>query len=742
MVLGTMAKAGVCLFLCKHVLVASFNSIRGSTKAVIGNDLLRRERRDKAERGRLFSSMEMKGDAMGGSPWDPCILGQIATESRGIVQDSIQKCDSGHLGMALGCAEIGAVLFGTDSGLAYYPQDPQWLNRDRFVLSAGHGSIFLYTWLHLSGYDLSLDEVKNFRQFKSKTPGHPEFTPNQNHRTYTPGVEATTGPLGQGFANAVGMAAAAKMAAAKFNTAEHTIFSNTIVALAGDGCIQEGISNEAASFAAHEGLDNLVVIFDSNDVTLDMMAEFTQSEDHGLRYTALGWNVVTIDGSDVHAIATALDDAKSKKNGKPSLIIAKTVIGKGIPKIEGTKSAHGKAGIPYIDDARAKLGLPDEKWHVSSGTREFFKQRQGKLKAQYASWQETFKLWKVQNKALAALLEDNISGKVPTAEEILANIPKYDPAKSVATVQSGADTLQFIADVIPSYVSGSADLHASTKNYIKNGGDFGMSHGKTYSGRNIYYGIREHAMGAIMNGFAYFGLFRVSGATFLVFADYLRAAIRLAALSELPVGYIFTHDSIAVGEDGPTHQPVETMSGLRVIPNLDVIRPADPEEVAGAFAAHISRKDGPTALIFTRQAVPTLNEIPVETRRTGTLKGGYIAKRETMPLKLILIGTGSELQHCMNVAADMPSVRVVSMPSMFRFDSQPSVYKEQILPKACTKRISIEAGVTPLWHKYVGSEGIALGTDTFGFCAPGSKVMEVFGMTSEALKEQVIKYFE
>nr|AFA52567.1 transketolase [Vaucheria litorea] len=664
-------------------------------------------------------------------------LTKAAVEARGLAMDSIGYCHSGHLGLPLGCAEIGAVLFGHDSGLTYNPEDPQWINRDRFVLSAGHGSMFLYSWLHLAGYDLPLEEVKNFRRFHSMTPGHPEF-PNSEHNT--PGVEATTGPLGQGVANAAGMAAAAKMAAARFNTPSHEIFSNTIVALCGDGCIQEGVSSEAACFSAQEGLDNLIVVYDANDVTLDKMAEFTQKEDVAKRYEAYGWDVVTIDGHDLNAVSKALADAKSNKNGNPKLIIAKTVIGKGISAIEGTNAAHGEAGVKYVDESRKELGLPEEKWYVSPETRSFFKEKASSLKDTYNKWQDTYKAWQSANPDLAKLLQSGIDQSTPSAQELLKVIPEFDQTKNIATREAGSVVLQPLADALPLYVSGSADLHGSNKNYIKNGGDFGVNFGKSYTGRNFYYGIREHAMGSILNGINYFGLFRASGATFLVFADYLRATIRVASLAELPVGYIFTHDSIGVGEDGPTHQPVETVSGLRVIPNLDVIRPADPEETAAAYAASIERKEGPTALILTRQNVRTLSEIPVSVRREGTLKGAYVAKKETSDLQLIILASGSEVQWAMDVAKDIPGARVVSMPSMYRFDMQPESYKESVLPAACTKRISIEAGVTPLWWKYVGTAGKVLGTDKFGLSAPGDKVMEVFGMDYKGLKREVEAY--
>jgi transketolase len=567
------------------------------------------------------------------------------------------------------------------------------------------------------------------------TPGHPEF-PSSKHNT--PGIEATTGPLGAGVGNAVGMACAAKLAAAKFNTVDTKIFDHHVVVLCGDGCLQEGVGYEACSFAAHEGLDNLVLIYDSNDVTLDKKADFTQSVNQEMYFQSLGWNVVTIDGNNHREIDMALSKAKTTKNGKPSVIIAKTVIGKGVSQVEGTSSAHGEAGVKFQDSARKDLGLPDDKFHVSDATRKFFQNRKAELKSKYDAWMDTFAAWKAANPTLAAELDAAVSKRTSSIEELNAGIPEYDSCKNVATRQSGSDVLQHIAAMVPQYVSGSADLHGSTKNYIKDGKNFGNPdiEGKSFDGRNFHFGIREHAMGTMVNGIAYYGLHTPSCATFLVFADYMRAAIRVAALAELPTSYILTHDSVGVGEDGPTHQPVEATSGLRIIPNLDVIRPADPEEVAGAFMASVARKDGPTALVLTRQNVRTLNEIPVESRRMGTLKGGYIAMKESAPLEMIILASGSELQWAMDAATRLGgAVRVVSMPCFERFDRQDAAYKAEVLPRNVTKRVAIEAGVTGLWYKYVGLEGKVIGTDEFGLSAPGATCMDVFGLNADHLFE-------
>ena len=645
------------------------------------------------------------------------ILAQAANEARGLAIDAVHACSSGHLGLPLGCAEIGAVLFG--STLSYDPSAPKWLNRDRFILSAGHGSMFIYSWLHMAGYDLSLEEVKSFRKLHSITPGHPEFDE-------TPGVEATTGPLGQGVGNAVGYALSGKHAAAKFNTAEHTIFDNHVVALLGDGCLQEGVAKEAIAFAGHSQLDNLILIYDSNDVTLDAMADVSQSENSEQYFTSQCWDVVTVDGHDLAAVANALAEAKSNDNGKPKVIIAKTTIGKGIPEVAGTAKGHGEGGANFAESARKGLGLPEETFFVSDETKAFFADRQKQLSADFSAWNATYEAWSAANPELAAELSANVGKAVPS--DLLEQIPEFGADYKNATRASGGDVIQSVAAAMPSLITGSADLYGSTKNYIKDGGDFSN---ENYAGRNIWYGIREHAMGAISNGIAYDGLFRASAATFAVFADYLRPSIRLAALAKLPVTYILTHDSVGVGEDGPTHQPVETVSGLRVIAGLDVFRPADPEETAGAWGASMHRTDGPSALFLTRQAVPTYSCAPVKTRREGAYYGGYVLKQETGELKTILMASGSEVEHIMTAAEELgDGVRVVSMPCLERFDRQSCEYKESVLPKSCKSRVSIEAGVSGLWWKYVGCSGKVLGIDRFGISAPGDTVMKELGMTA------------
>jgi len=650
------------------------------------------------------------------------ILSKAADQARGLCMDAVEASQSGHLGLPLGCAEIGAVLFG--HALRYNPDQPRWINRDIFVLSAGHGSMFLYAWLHMSGYDLPMSEIKRFRQLHSKTPGHPEFGD-------TPGVECTTGPLGQGVGNAVGMSVATNMAAARFNTDEHRIFDQHVVCLCGDGDLQEGVASEACALAGLWGLDNLIFIYDSNAVTLDAPAKLTQCEDTGQRMKAYGFDVQEIDGQDMRQFLDAFDVAKRRDNGKPQFIIAHTLVGKGIPEVAGTYKAHGEAGAKFVDASRKALGLPDEHYFVSKDVHDYFGQHKKMLLAEYDRWTKTYDAWRAKNPDKAKLLDNGLAREVPP--DLLSKIPEFPKDAKLATRKAGGEVLQPIAHTMPLLMSGSADLYGSTMNYIKDGGDFSRDN---FSGRNVRFGIREHGMCAILNGISYHGLFRASGATFTVFTDYCRGAIRLSALSKLPNTYIFTHDSIGVGEDGPTHQPVETVSSVRLIPNIDVIRPADPEETAGAFVAAMQRIDGPTFLALTRQAVPMLNEIDVNLRREGVLRGGYIAKKETGKLDLIILSCGSELQHALAAAKELgEGVRVVSMPCFERFNRQPPAYREEVLPDECRKRVAIEAGVTEIWYEYVGLDGKVVGLHDFGMSAPGPEVMKERGIDAQHVIE-------
>ena len=647
-------------------------------------------------------------------------LSRAAAEARGLAIDAVHACSSGHLGLPLGCADMGAVLFG--EALRFDPSAPKWLNRDRFILSAGHGSMFIYTWLHLAGYKVTGQDVADFRKLHSITPGHPEFDE-------TEGVEATTGPLGQGVGNAVGYALSGKRAAGRYNTADHTIFDHHVVALAGDGCLQEGVAQEAIAFAGHNQLDNLILIYDSNDVTLDAMADKTQGWNSEQYFTSLGWNAVTVDGHDMVAFLEAFNAAKASR-GKPSIIIAKTEIGRGIPQVAGTAGAHGEGGAKFSEEARKGLGLPEETFYVSDETKAYFAAQAESKAASLSEWQATYDAWAAANKDLASELEDSVAKVVPT--NLSEQIPAFADDYADATRGSGGVVINAVAKAMPSVITGSADLYGSTKNYLKEEGDYSA---ENPTGRNIWFGIREHGMGAICNGVAYDGLFRISGATFCVFADYLRPSIRIAGLAKLPVTYIFTHDSVGVGEDGPTHQPVETVSGLRVIPNLDVIRPGDQEEVAGAWICSMERLDGPTALILSRQKVMPLNDYAsVETRRDGVAKGAYILKKEEGALECIILATGSEVEHAINAAKEIGAgARVVSAPCLERFDRQSDAYREEVLPASCTKRVAIEAGVTGLWYKYVGLEGAVVGIDRFGISAPGNVVMDELGINAPSV---------
>ena len=649
---------------------------------------------------------------------DNKLLQQAANEARGLAIDAIEKCASGHLGLPLGCAEIGAVLFGEILDLN--PSDTKWLGRDRFILSAGHGSMFLYSWLHLSGFDLSIEDLKNFRMKGSKTPGHPEFGE-------TPGVEATSGPLGQGVGNAVGMAISEKMAAARFNSDSAKIFDHKIWCLAGDGCMQEGISAEAAAIAGTLKLGNLVLIYDSNDVPLDAVAQKTMAEDTAMRFESYGWEVSKANGHDIDAVRKALSAAKESTSDKPKLVIFKTTIAKGIAEVENTAKGHGEGGAKFAAAARKALGLPDEKFYVSQSTYELFKKTREANLQKYNQWQEAFKNWKKAEPKKAQELHFCINRKDEIdAQSLLAAIPEFPADDKSATRASSGVVMNALAQKLPYMITGAADLFGSTKNYLKGMGDFSAENN---AGRNLWYGIREHAMGAISNGIAYYGIFEPSCATFLTFAGYMLGAVRVTALSRLPVQFVFTHDSIGVGMDGPTHQPVEMVSILRCIPRLNVIRPTDSEEAAGAWASALARKDGPTALILSRQNLPNLSMIDVKTRREGVLKGAYVAVKETAPLRKIIIATGSEVQLAVKAAQKQPDVRVVSMPCMEIFDAQPQSYKDEVLPK-CSEVVAVEAGISQPWYKYADR---VVATDDFGFSADAPYLFDAFNINESAL---------
>lgn len=640
-------------------------------------------------------------------------LQNIANEFRGIVLDAINSANSGHLGMPMGCAEIGAALFG--KLLKYDTINPSWINRDRFVLSAGHGSMFLYTWLHLAGYNISLNDLKNFRKTGSITTGHPEFNKHL-------GIECTSGPLGQGVANAVGMAIVREKHAAKFNRQNDTIIDYNVVCLCGDGCLQEGVAIEACSLAGHWKLKNLIIILDANETTLDAGLSKSQSENISKKFQAMGFEVFQTDGNNIKKFIKTFEKAKKSNKKSPKLIIAKTVIGKHIPTVENTNKAHGTAGLKFIAETKHALKLPCSEFFISESTQQFFKDHRKYCHEKFLRWNDLYK--SAENDMLRNDDQNEINWD---------NIPSCNDA--ISTRAAAGKILQYLAHDNNNIISGSADLFSSNNNYISDGGDFSYSN---HSGKNVFFGIREHAMAAINNGIAYDGTFLPISATFLVFSDYMRAAIRVAALSKLHTIFWLTHDSIAVGEDGPTHQPIETISSLRCIPNLDVVRPASYEETIGALKLAIKNKNRPTALILSRQNIPYI-DIDNKDIRNDVSLGAYIAKHETMPLQAIILASGSELPIALDVAKDIPSVRVVSMPCMEAFERQSDDYKEKILPKNCNIRISIEAGNGMSWYRYLGIDGIAISVEDFGFSGCSDDLMHHFGITKDNLKTIIDK---
>ncbi|MDR0679672.1 MAG: transketolase [Puniceicoccales bacterium] len=642
--------------------------------------------------------------------WDALV--EASSISKGLVCDQVARAQSGHLGTALGCSAIGAALFGYL--LRFNPLEPSWLNRDRFILSCGHASAFLYAWLHLAGYGLSLDDLKNFRQAHSKTPGHPEFG-------VTDGVECTTGPLGQGIGNAVGFAISGKKLEAVCNGDEEKIFNYNVVCLCGDGCLQEGVASEACSLAGHLKLDNLILIYDRNNVTIDGALSRSQSEDVEKKFEAYEFEIDTIDGSSVEQVVASYAKLVSSKNGQPKILIADTTIGDSIDEVAGTSKAHGEGGAKFIKSAKAKLGLPDTDFFVSEKVRNFFEERLRERIGEYNSWRRIFDAWSEDNPKLRKILLKSDSDDIC---EKLRNFEYDDSAEGVSTRVANGEIMQFLAKCDPLMVTASADLFSSTKNYLDDCGDFSAN---DRCGRNVEFGVREHAMGTVLNGICYDGIFNMSCATFLVFSDYMRAAIRLASMAKLHALYIFTHDSIAVGKDGPTHQPVETLASLRCVPNLYVMRPADCEELIGVWIAYYSRKNSPFAFILSRQDLPILRKDG--TNRTEVLRGAYVIHREKSKLRCIVIATGSELSIAIGVAKKFDDVRVVSMPCMELFDEQEDDFKESILPRACENRVAIEAGVAMPWYKYVGVDGKCVCVDKFGFSGSEGDLYIANGLT-------------
>jgi transketolase len=667
---------------------------------------------------------------------------QCINTIRVLAADAIEKAKSGHPGMPLGAAAAAFTLW--TKHLKHNPKNPSWPDRDRFVLSAGHASMLLYALLHLTGYDLTMDDIKNFRQWGSRTPGHPEYK-------HTPGVEVTTGPLGQGLANAVGMAIAEAHLAARFNREGKTIVDHFTYVMAGDGDMMEGVAAEACSLAGHLRLGKLIVLYDDNKVTLAGSAALSSSENIEQRFKAYGWHVQRVaDGNDVAAIDRAIKKAK-RETQKPSLICVSSVIGYGAPGKQGTCEAHGSPlGADELKKTKEALGcVADEPFYVSEGVYKFFRKAVPRGKKYEKQWQGVFSRYKNELPAQAEEFERAVNGVLPDDWE--ASLKEFpDGSKDIATRKAGETVMQAIAARVPELMGGSADLNPSCFTWLKGLGDFQSPllsqeglHGAVggpwdYSGRNLHFGVREHAMGAIAVGMALHGGIIPYTATFLTFADYMRPPMRLAALMGLRVIFVFTHDSIGVGEDGPTHQPVEHIMNLRQVPNMTLIRPADANETLEAWRVALKNTQGPTALILSRQNLPVLDR-SVCACVSGTQKGGYILWESAPDPEVILMATGSEVRLALAAARKLAEagakVRVVSLPSWEIFDRQPDDYRESVLPKKVSARVAVEAGIKLGWEHYVGLQGKIIGMETFGASAPGPVLYEKFGFTVENIVE-------
>ena len=652
------------------------------------------------------------------------IDGLCVNTIRTLAMDAVQAANSGHPGAPMGLAAAAYVLW--TRVLKHNPKNPAWVDRDRFVLSGGHASMLLYSMLHLSGYKLSLKEIKNFRQWGSQTPGHPEYG-------HTPGVETTTGPLGQGFSNAVGMAMAERHLAAIFNRGSQKIVDHHTYVMCGDGDLMEGIASEAASLAGHLGLGKLVCIYDDNKISIEGSTGLAFTENVAARFRAYHWQVLAVkDGNDLAAIEKALKEARAE-TAKPTLIALRTHIAYGSPNKQDTHGAHGAPlGVDEVSLTKENLGWPkNRKFYVPENVRrEFSKCLDNGRKAETV-WNKKFKAYAKKYPELAQNWQKAIAGILPRRWD--AGIPTFRDGKAIATRAASGQVLNALAENLPTLIGGSADLAPSNNTIIKSSFDFQKN---SYAGRNIRFGVREHAMGAILSGLALHKGIRPYGGTFLVFADYCRPAIRLAALMKLPVTYVFTHDSVAVGEDGPTHQPVEHLAVLRAIPGLTVIRPADATETAAAWRVAIKATDGPVALILSRQNLPVLDRTYYPSA-TALAKGAYILSDSKGKPDAILIGSGSEVSICLEaqrvLAKQGVAVRVVSMPSWELFERTSQAYKDAVLPPKVTARVAVEAGISMGWERYVGSRGAVVGIDRFGASAPGETVMDKYGMKAAAI---------
>lgn len=648
-----------------------------------------------------------------------------------LAADGVQKANSGHPGLPLGAADYAYVLWARF--LMHNPEAPKWLNRDRFVLSAGHGSMLLYSLLHLSGYSLSLDELKSFRQWGSKTPGHPEYG-------HTEGVETTTGPLGQGFTNAVGMAIAEKMMEARLNKFGKEIINHKIYVIAGDGCMMEGITSEAASFAGHLGLNNLVVFYDDNNITIEGRTNITFTEDVAKRYKAYNWNVLTMDGNNLEEIDKTIKKAQ-KAQTQPTLIISKTIIGYGAPNKNNTHDVHGSPlGAEEIKLMKENMKCdPTQFFCIPDAVREIFAKRLKQLKKTYKYWQKSFDEFYLENADFKKAFDALFNASVPeNIKEELFNL--FPVEKPVATRVAGGKIMNYIADRYEPLVGGSADLSPSTKTYLDK---YASIQKGDFSGRNLNFGIREHAMAGIMNGISLYGGFVSYGSTFHVFTDYCRPSIRLAALMGIQSVFIMTHDSIFVGEDGPTHQPVEQTMACRLIPNLLVFRPADAIETADAWVQILKEKKRPSMILLSRQNLPVINRQKYQPPQIS--KGAYILKQENNIEKLdaIVIATGSEVSISIEAAESLErqgySIRVVSMPCVELYDEQSEEYKERVLPALCKNRLVVECGVSTGWERFAGDKNNIIGLDRFGASAPAEILASKFGFTSANIENKIKK---
>lgn len=644
--------------------------------------------------------------------------------------DAVEKANSGHPGLPMGAAAMAYVLW--TKFLRHNPANPAWPDRDRFILSAGHGSMLLYSLLHLTGYGLTIDDLKNFRQWQSKTPGHPEYG-------MTPGVETTTGPLGQGFANAVGMAMAERFVSASFNRPGHTVVDHFTYVLASDGDLMEGISHEAASLAGHLGLGKLICLYDDNRISIEGPTDITYRDDRIGRFAAYGWHVQTVeDGNDLSTVEKAIAAARNESQ-RPSFIAVRTRIGFGSPNKENTSSAHGEPlGPNEVRLTKEKLSWPNEPtFYVPKEALSRFREAAVKGESLEKGWIAGFENYRREYPDLASAFDAWIAGELPQSWQ--KSLPVFPPdKKGTATRAASGAVLNAIASVIPNLMGGSADLAPSNKTFIKGANEF---QAQSPEGRNIHFGVREHAMGAILNGMALHGGIHPYGGTFLIFSDYMRPAIRLAALMGLNVIYVFTHDSIGLGEDGPTHQPVEQLAALRAIPNLVVLRPSDANETSEAWKAALELKNGPVALALTRQGLPVLDR-RLFGNADGLHRGAYILKDCDGLPEAVIIGTGSEVHIALDAAAILAAkgikARVVSMPSWELFERQDDSYRNKVIPREVKCRIAVEAGRSIGWHRFIGDEGSFVGLDHFGASAPYKTLYEKFSITADEVVRRVL----